>query len=153
MIEFRPVTGENFGECIKIETGISPELMAPVSVQIALSYVYPSKIPMAVYDEGRLIGFISYEKDSEPVEAYDILIIVIDRVLQGKGLGKRTLQKLIEYLFSLDDCDLITLNYDPSNTRAGNLYRSLGFVENGRSFGKEIVMELARGGYGKTTDL
>lgn len=149
MISFRPVNKDNFKDCIRIETGISDEYLAPIATQIAMSYVYPSKIPLAVYDDQNLIGFVSYEKDTEPRIAYDILVIVIRSELQGRGLGRLTLESFIEYLFDFSDCDVITLNYNPENDRAGSLYRSLGFKETGDMFQKEIVLELKREAYGK----
>ena len=145
MISFRPVTSNNFKECIKIETGVSEKMSAPIVAQIAMSYVYPSKVPLAVYDDDELIGFVSYEKETKPKNTYDILVVVIRSELQGRGLGRLTMEKFIEYLFDLGDCDVITLNFNPENDRAESLYKSFGFKETGKMFGDEIILELKRG--------
>ncbi len=144
MITIKPITIENIKACINIDTGIDPQFLAPVVNNIALSYVLPSKIPLAIYRDDHVIGFASYEKDTEPRIAYDILVIVIDKKLQGKGYGTEAMKALIEYLSEFDDCKVITLNYNRDNKRAEALYKKLGFKETGETYkaNDEVIMEL-----------
>jgi len=148
MIEFRKITGENFNECISIDTGVDDSVIQPVSMQLAISYAFPSKIPLAAYEGDDLIGFVSYERDSCPEPAYDILVIIIKSELQGMGFGKKTLEALIEYLFDKEDCERITLNYSSRNKRAERLYKGAGFRQTGRFFSNdELVLKLEKTDY------
>ncbi len=144
MITFKEITKENFSACINIKSGLSDEYMMPVVWQIALNHVYPGKIPLSIYYNDTIIGFVSYEKDYEPEIAYDILVFIIDKPLQKKGYGKKALNAFIGYLKSFNDCRLITLNYNKNNIAAQKLYKSAGFKATGEINNKnnEIVMKL-----------
>lgn len=144
MIHFKMITTENFHACIQLDTGIDEQYLMPIVDQIALSYVYPTKIPLAIYDDDQLIGFVSYEIDEEPEKAYDILVIVIDRRLQGQGYGTKAMNALIQYLRNMSKCNVITLNHHSDNTAAHRLYTKMGFVNAGRinARNNEIVMRL-----------
>lgn len=149
MIEFKPVDRNNFNSCINLKSGLDESYLAPVSVQIAMSYVYPQKVPLAIYQNDVLIGFVSYEKDTVPRVAYDILVFIIDQKLQGMGFGTKALRAFVRYLFAFKDCDVITLNYNPENKRAQRLYKKIGFRDTGSIYNKngERIMELQRGSY------
>ncbi|QVK20719.1 GNAT family N-acetyltransferase [Mycoplasmatota bacterium] len=144
MIKFKQITKKNFGECIKIETGIDEKYLPPIVYQIALSYIFPSKIPLAIYEEDELIGFVSYEIDVSPDIAYDILVFVIDKNKQGKGKGTLAFNAFIDYLAEFDDCNLITLNYNKENKAAEKLYKGSGFKRTGmiNKDNNEIIMRL-----------
>lgn len=144
MIHFEKISKSNFNNCIKIDTGISDDYLKPVVYQIALNHVYPNKIPLAIYENDKVIGFVSYEKDTEPEIAYDILVFVIDKSLQNKGYGSRALKAFIEYLRKFNDCKLITLNYNKDNMSANKLYTKMGFVPSGaiNKNNNEIIMKL-----------
>ena len=62
MIHFEKISKSNFNDCINIDTGISDDYLKPVVYQIALNHVCPSKIPLVIYENHKVIGFISYEK-------------------------------------------------------------------------------------------
>ncbi len=144
MIKFKPITKENFNQCIKIQTGVDESYLPPIVYQVALSYVCPTKIPLAIYQEKELIGFVSYEKDLEPEVAYDILVFVIDKSKQGKGLGTIALYAFINYLKAFSDCRVITLNYNKQNKAAERLYTKTGFKPTGsiNPNNNEIIMKL-----------
>lgn len=144
MIQFKPITKNNFKECFNIDTGINEKYLPPIVYQIALSYIYPTKIPLAIYDDDELIGFVSYEKDTEPRIAYDILVFVISKKKQGKGLGTKALKSFINYLSKFEDCKIITLNYNADNKIVEKLYMKVGFKRTGliNKRNNEVVLEL-----------
>lgn len=60
------------------------------------------------------------------------LTIAIHEGHQGKGLGKTLMQYLIEWTKNHSKIEKFELQVRSSNTRAINLYKSLGFFEEGR---------------------
>lgn len=60
------------------------------------------------------------------------LTIVVYPTHQGQGLGKRLLQHAIHWAQQDQRFDKIELNVRATNQRAIRLYKSLGFVEEGR---------------------
>jgi diamine N-acetyltransferase len=69
MITLKEITRDNFWDCISLE--VSPEQVEFVTsnaVSIAQSKVQTECIPMAVYDDDLMVGFVMYcidEDDSE----------------------------------------------------------------------------------------
>jgi len=75
----------------------------------------------------QIVGSISYEiKNSDHIY---ISGLVINPEFQGKGFGKKALLSLLEKFKDVSRIDLVT---HPDNTKAVNLYKSLGFVEESR---------------------
>lgn len=56
---------------------------------------------------------------------------LIDHHFQGKGLGKKMLQALIEHLNKIYNCDRIYLSLYEDNQVALALYQKFGFEFNG----------------------
>ncbi|RDU35831.1 hypothetical protein DRW41_17010 [Neobacillus piezotolerans] len=49
----------------------------------------------------------------------------------GKGYGKKGMEAVIEWLKSKGGCEWIMVGYNPENTAAENLYKSVGFADKG----------------------
>nr|WP_281694130.1 GNAT family N-acetyltransferase [Lactobacillus johnsonii] len=106
----------------------------------------------AVYEKDILVGFIMinfnvFNWDGAPRVAcnnYCIWRFMIDQRYQGKGLGKKALNKLIEYIRTkpLGESKKIYLSYVPGNDWAEKLYKEAEFVSNGEKDGEEIVLVL-----------
>ncbi len=79
-----------------------------------------------------------------PAEAGSYIIdhLMIDRRHQGKGYGRRLVDLLVGELRGLPDCRRILLAVDPGNTRAIDLYASMGFAGIGRTHEDDVLMEL-----------
>ncbi|OIJ14516.1 hypothetical protein BKP35_06455 [Anaerobacillus arseniciselenatis] len=56
---------------------------------------------------------------------------------QGKGIGKKATQLMLEKMAKLPNAQKIVVGYDTENIGAHNLYRSLGFVDHGDRFVKK----------------
>ena len=57
--------------------------------------------------------------------------IIIDQNFQGKGFGKETTKLILDYSFQKLNMRKVSLNVLSENTRAINLYKKLGFKEEG----------------------
>lgn len=72
-----------------------------------------------------------------------IFHLVIDRLMQGQGLGKASVTKIIEYIrLTWPKCKAIALTVHPHNVIAKAVYRSCGFIATGEMQDSEPVFEL-----------
>ena len=95
---------ENFSTVYKIDEDIKNDY-----VHI---YVYVS--------DNKVLGFIQIE---DHFEITDIINIAVDKDHQGKGIGK----KLIQYVIDNTKADKLMLEVKVNNESAINLYKSMGF--------------------------
>lgn len=156
MIEFKKITDENFGNCIKLNPGEGNEkFVAPNTISLAEAYVAITNdtctpMPFAIYNDDLMVGFIQLayireDQDEDIDEAtYEVWRFMIDHKYQGKGYGKAALRKAIEYVktFPSGPANKLHLSYVPGNANASGLYSALGFKETGEMDGDEIIMAL-----------
>jgi len=84
-----------------------------------------------VYEQkGELVGYTIMSTAVDVGEAH-ILNLCVRPESQGKGLGRRILEHILE-LVRESGCHLILLEVRPSNPAAIRLYRSAGFEQIGR---------------------
>ena len=141
MITLQPVTADNFVKCMELTPTADQQArgyVAPNVLSLAQAYVERWWIPLAVYADTTMIGFVLYGRWPEggftalwgdkPKPGIDyILRMMIDRRYQGRGYGKATLTALIERIKMQPDCLAIELDYDGENTAAARLYTGCGF--------------------------
>lgn len=142
MVLLKEITKENFWECIELSVGKEQvDFVTSNAISIAQSKVQPECIPLVVYDDNIMVGFIMYCIDEDDGE-YWIYRMMIDERYQGKGYGKKALEKLLE-IIKQDNChNKIFLGVKKENEHAVKLYKSFGFEFNGQIFGKEHIMML-----------
>ncbi len=142
MILFKEITRENFWDCIELTVAESQlDFVTSNAVSIAQAKVQPECIPLAVYDEDIMVGFIMYCIDEDDGE-YWIYRMMIDKRHQSKGYGKRTLEKLLEIIKEDKSHNKIFLGVHKESIQDVRLYKSLGFDFNGQVFGSEHIMRL-----------
>ena len=94
-------------------------------------------------DEGVLDLTITGKEDGEPLgriiitridphsRSLDVTKIYVGGERRGTGIGSEALLGLMKYLFEERGLHRVTLDYYTGNTRARDLYRKLGFVDEG----------------------
>ncbi|MBE5962743.1 MAG: GNAT family N-acetyltransferase [Lachnospiraceae bacterium] len=154
MIELHKVDSDNLWKIVRLSVNDNQkEFVATNTESILEAYVTITEgsvaLPFGIYEEGQLIGFAMFgygstgDEDEPEIAAnnYCIWRFMIDKKYQGRGYGKKAMQKMIEYLQS-EPCgkaEYCWLSYEPENTVAKRLYASCGFEENGEMCGDEIV--------------
>jgi diamine N-acetyltransferase len=142
----REVTGDNWRACTRIRHAPGQErFVADTAYYLALCcYGEQGWRPLGLYLDEEMVGFAMWAVD--PADGSHWLGgVVVDRASQGRGIGRASVQSLIEWLRRKPNCSEIALSYHPDNAVAHRLYASLGFVETGELEGDEIVARLSTG--------
>jgi diamine N-acetyltransferase len=142
MIKFKEITRDNFWECVSLTVmeGQS-EFVTSNAVSIAQAKVQPECIPLAIYDDESMIGFLMYCIDEDDSQ-YWIYRMMIDEKYQSKGYGKKALDKLLEVIKADKTRSKIYLGVHKESVSAVKLYKRCGFEFDGQVFGSEHIMRL-----------
>lgn len=160
-MEFKKITNKNLWDVVNLQVKENQKkYIATNTVSLLEAYATQNENErietFAVYEKDILVGFIMinfnvFNWDGAPKVArnnYCIWRFMIDQRHQGKRLGKKALNKLIDYIRTkpLGESEKIYLSYVPGNDWAEKLYKEAGFVSNGEKDGEEIVLVLDLGG-------
>ena len=154
MIQFKEITNANIWKVCALEPFEAQKDFVAENLQ-SLAEAYATRnegnnaLPLAVYNDAELIGFVMIgkgtvgnENESKLIrENYSFWRLMIDKNYQGRGLGKQTIDAVMALIrtFPFGEAKKVWLSYEPENTRARDIYRKYGFVENGEMCGNEIV--------------
>ena len=135
------LNAENWYECCELEVSTEQkEYMEPNAISIAQSKFVPTLKPYAIYVADKIVGFLMYNSVQEELDGYWVYRIMVDEEYQGKGIGKAATKLMISEMAKLPNAQKIVVGYHPENLGAHNLYSSLGFIDNGDRFGKEMAV-------------
>jgi diamine N-acetyltransferase len=81
-----------------------------------------------------------YNSVQEELDGNWVYRIMVDKEFQGKGIGKAATKLMISEMAKLPNAKKIVVGYRPENLGAHNLYSSLGFIDKGDRFGKEMAV-------------
>lgn len=141
MIEFREITRENFDECLFLEVAEEQEdFVASTTFSLAEAKIFTENIPLAIYDQDTMVGFIMYGLDPDDNE-YWISRLLIDQRYQNKGYGRQAIEQFLLMIKEKYQPQKLLLSFEPENVVAEKLYVSLGFKHTGRMIDDELVLE------------
>ena len=145
-IELKPLDDINKEDCVQLKvTEAQAEYIASNESSIAAAKENAEVArPFVIYADGIAVGFtmFAFEPDYEdPDDRYWLWRFMIDEKVQGQGIGKEALKKIILY-FKENGANNIRLSTKQSNTNALNLYRKAGFKDTGEETDGEIVLQL-----------
>jgi diamine N-acetyltransferase len=140
-VTFRALTKDNFRECVGLRVRDDQPFVASNVYSIAQSKVEPEFVPLAVYSDETMVGFILFKIDREARELY-LCRFMMDQRFQGKGYGLATLAMLKEMALSEQGVDAMTLSTAPENARGIRIYTRFGFVDTGAIDHGEKVFRL-----------
>jgi diamine N-acetyltransferase len=142
-VTLREITRENWEQCVRLT--VAPEqapFVASNAVSLAQSKYEPEWIPLAVYDDDEMVGFVMYGVYRDEGK-YWILRVMVDHRFQGKGYGRAAMRLLLDRLRATRGCDEVAISYEPENEVARRLYASFGFRETGEVVEGETVARLS----------
>ncbi len=144
-ISLRPITKANWEQCVALQVGEGQEnFVTPNAWSLALAYVDSTQVPLAIYDDETMVGFIMYNDKPLDDGSYRIARLLIDRAHQGKGYGRAAVAAVIERMRRIPGCTEIMLEYAPKNAVAEHLYTSMGFEPVGKSWFGNLEAVVAR---------
>jgi RimJ/RimL family protein N-acetyltransferase len=82
--------------------------------------------------DGACLGHVGLYGIDYRIRTAEFAIMIGERSAQGKGIGRRCTTFVVEYAFSQLNLNRVSLQVLESNERAIKLYRSVGFIEEGR---------------------
>ena len=154
MIILQEITNANIWKVCSLELFDEQKDFVAENIQ-SLAEAYATRnegnnaLPLAVYHDAELIGFVMIgkgtvgnEEESDLIkENYCLWRLMIDKKYQGQGLGKKTIDAVMDLIrtFPFGKAKNVWLSYEPENTHARDVYRKYGFVENGEMCGNEII--------------
>lgn len=144
-ITLKELNQDNWEYCIDLKVYPQQEkFVASNLYSIAEAQFIEGCVPLAIYNDEILVGFIMYEPDLEnqTEKAYFITRLMIDSAYQGKGYAREAVQQVIQRLKESTDCRVIKTSYVPENTVAEKLYYSLGFIPTGEVEYGEIILQM-----------
>ena len=151
-IHFRRITATTMNQICDLSETLSPshrKMVADNVWSIAEAHFSPGAWMRAIYADDAPIGFIMTHTGPDHEDGIDCPGVFLWRFMiagphQGKGFGRRALEKLIEHLKAMG----IPLLYTSCGQGEGSpegFYRKLGFIATGDHYDDEIelVLELA----------
>ena len=142
-LSFREITECNFLECIRLRVRDDQKYVASNVYSVAQSKIEPKYVPLAIYSDDTMVGFVMYELNYQKKELY-LCRLMIDQQYQHMGYGKGALDILKEMALGDPGIEKIELSTKPDNTYGIKVYERFGFKDTGLlDEGEEVfVLEL-----------
>lgn len=140
-VKIAELNAENWYECCQLELSLEQqEFIEPNAISIAQSKFETTLKPFAIYFEDKIVGFLMFNSVPEELDAYWVYRIMVDKNYQGKGIGKAATDLMMNEMVETYGINKIIVGYHPENHGAHRLYASLGFVDHGDRFGREMAV-------------
>lgn len=131
-IQLKAVTRQNFDDITDLRLlDYQRDYIASNAYSIAQASFYPEMQPRAIYAGGELVGFLMYvdlQLEGQPGD-FAVWRLMVDILHQGKGYGRKALLMALAEIRARGGVRKIWISYLPDNTRAKDMYASMGFVE------------------------
>ncbi len=148
-IHFMRITCTTLNEICALSKTLPPDqrhMVADNVISVAEAHFSPSAWMRAVYANDEPIGFIMTHTGSDYEDGIDCPGVFLWRFMiahpyQGKGYGKRALEKLILHLKAMG----VPVLYTSCGVGEGSpegFYRKMGFLPTGDHYGEEIELVL-----------
>ena len=138
-IQLKPIDQNNFDACISLELKEGQEKFVTSNLfSIAQSKVYPECIPMVIYNDETIVGFIMLIVLEG---TYWVSRLMIDKNFQGKGLGKAAMLESVRFVKDTYGVEELYTSFEPENEIAEGLYAGVGFMKTGEILDGEVVMK------------
>lgn len=142
MVYLKEITRDNYLECLKLKVRDDQRnFVASTAFSLAQSKFESQCIPVAIYNDGVMVGFLMYALDPDD-NNYWIWRLMIDEKYQRKGYALEAMNKIISRITSDKSRNKILISFKESNTAAEALYKKVGFHHTGDIIDNEIVMQL-----------
>ena len=127
MIELREINESNYIECLSLRTSVENDnFVDSVAYSLAEAWVYYKDTePFAIYENNKMIGFVSMYVGEKN---YQIINFLIDDTFRQKGFGTEAAKACIGFLRSKYNASRISAPVKLEHTTAQKFWEKLGFV-------------------------
>lgn len=145
MIEFIPVTKENYAQALQL--AVMPEqegMIETVEECVREAEEIALWRPVLLVEDGVTVGFAMYGAWDYPDGSERVWLdrFLIDAHHQGRGCATRVLPALMAHIGKIYGCETLYLSVYETNSAAIRLYERFGFAMNGAlDINGEKVME------------
>lgn len=140
-ITIKEINKMNWYECCELKVSEAQQrYLEPNAISILQSKFDPTLRPYGIYLNDKMVGFLMFNTIVEELDGYWIYRIMVDQQYQCQGIAKKATQLMIAEIEKLPNALRVVVGYHPENKAAHNLYKSLGFVDYGNRFGKEMAV-------------
>jgi diamine N-acetyltransferase len=140
-VTLREITKKTLFDILRLR--VAPEqarFVAPIAVSIAEAHFSPEVAWFrAIYFGETPVGFVMLEAD-EPRARYFLWRFMVDAGHQGRGIGRRAIELVIEHVRTRPGATELTTSCVPGDGGPGPFYEKLGFVYTGSEEEGELVM-------------
>jgi len=142
MIELKEITRENYRACCNLKVKKKQEkFVASNTWSLAQSKYQPECIPLAIYNNNDMVGFLMYCIDADDGQ-YWIYRLMIDRRYQRKGYAYEAMKQLLQMITADKTRSKIYIDCKHKNIEAQKLYGKLGFTRTDEIDDQEVYMRL-----------
>ena len=139
MITLREINRSNFDAVLDLSVSNEQKhFVASNLYSMAQEKTFPECIPLAIYDEESLVGFLMYCMDEDDKE-YWIYRLMIDQKYQRLGYGRKAMECVLSKISEDKQHNKVYISFEPENLAAKTLYEEIGFKPDGRFVDGEIV--------------
>jgi diamine N-acetyltransferase len=150
-VTLRPITDDNLPAVLALDvTDVQHNYVADVAQSLADAEQYPEAMPWyrAVYAGDEPVGFVMISDNVPPgdptlVGPYFLWRLLIDARHQGRGYGRATLERVLEYVRTRPGAEelLTSVSAGEEGSPMG-FYLRLGFIDTGADHEGERVLRL-----------
>lgn len=142
-LEFRVINEENIDDVVDLKVKQDQEqFVASNLVSLAEAYAYKAAWPRAIYLQDKAVGFVMLADPSfihdHAAPAAELWRFMIDHQFQGKGIGKATLDKVVEHVKARGYTKLYA-SYVPGSGGPELFYKKYGFKPTGEMDHDEVI--------------
>lgn len=129
-VSLRAVTKANFQECIGLKVRDDQKFVASNVYSLAEAKVGPEYIPLAIYHDETMVGFLMYELNYPAKELY-LCRFMVDQRFQHRGYGRGALELLKDIAMKDPGIERMALSTKPDNAYGIKVYERFGFRDTG----------------------
>lgn len=141
-VTLKEIDRDNWRQVTRLKVAPEQEsFVAPNVYSLAEASVYPDHVPLAVYDDDTMVGFVMYTLDPDDGN-YWIFRVMVDASHQGRGYGRAAMEQTIRRIRERHNPPFILLSYVEGNEAAAKFYAGLGFEQTGEIVDREVIVRL-----------
>lgn len=132
VVSLRPVTVDNLDTVLNLTVNEAQKsFVSPNAVSIAQAHFHPETAWFrAIYADETVVGFVMIS-DNAQIPEYYLWRLMIDATYQGLGFGRRTVEKVIDYVRTRPGATHLLVCCVPGAGGPCPFYDKLGFVDTG----------------------